>query len=119
MLNQACGSFRVKINLSNKLLLARGSRGLGVVCDWGWHIYILLIIIHYCSSQSHPTLCVPLDCSLLNSVHEIFQARNTRLGCLFPPPGNLPDPWIESVSPALQADSLSTGPLGKPYTIVE
>ena len=83
MLNQACGSFRVKINLSNKLLLARGSRGLGVVCDWGWHIYILLIIILSCSSQSHPTLCVLLDCSLLNSVHEIFQARNTGLDCHF------------------------------------
>ena len=41
MLNQACGSFRVKINLSNKLLLARGSGGLGVVCDWDWHIYIV------------------------------------------------------------------------------
>ena len=29
MVNQACGSFRVKINLSNKLLLAKGSGGEG------------------------------------------------------------------------------------------
>ena len=27
-------------------------------------------------------------------------------GLLFPPPGNLPDPGIKVVSPALQADSL-------------
>ena len=36
MLNHACGSFRVKINLCNKLLLARG-RG----DDWDWHIYTI------------------------------------------------------------------------------
>ena len=82
MVNQACGSFRVKINLSNKLLLAKGSGGEGW-CVIGTGIYTLLIIILYCSFQSHPTLCVPLDCSLLNSVHEIFQVRNTGLGCHF------------------------------------
>ena len=31
-----------------------------------------------------------------------------------PPPGDLPDPEIESESPAWQADSLPFGPLGKP-----
>ena len=50
----------------------------------GTGIYTLLIIVHYCSSQSHPILCGPLDCSLLgSSVHEIFQARNTGVGCHF------------------------------------
>ena len=32
----------------------------------------------------------------------------------FPFPGDLPDPGIEPRSPALQADSLPTEPLGKP-----
>ena len=36
-------------------------------------------------------------------------------GWPFPPSGYLPDPVIESVSPALQADSLPAEPSGKPY----
>ena len=35
-------------------------------------------------------------------------------GLLFPSPGHLPDPGIEPRSPALQADSLLSEPLGKP-----
>ena len=35
-------------------------------------------------------------------------------GLSFPSPGDLPDPGIESGSPELQADSLSTEPLGSP-----
>ena len=34
--------------------------------------------------QSHPTLCNPTDCSLPgSSVHGMFQARNTGVGCHF------------------------------------
>ena len=81
--------------------------------------YTLLIIAHYCSSQLHLTLCGPLDCSLPgSSVHEIFSGKKYRSGLSFPPPGNLPDPGIESVSPALQADSLPTEPLRKLHAIV-
>ena len=32
----------------------------------------------------------------------------------FPPPGDLPDPGIETVSPALQTDSLLSQPTRKP-----
>ena len=35
-------------------------------------------------------------------------------GLPFPPPGDLPDLGIEPRSPALQADSLPSEPLGKP-----
>ena len=35
-------------------------------------------------------------------------------GLPFPSPGDLPDPGMEPWSPALQADSLPTEPLGKP-----
>ena len=38
-------------------------------------------------------------------------------GLPFPSPGDLPDPGIEPRSPALQADSLPSGPLGKPNEI--
>ena len=36
-------------------------------------------------------------------------------GLPFPPPGDLPDPGIKPVSPALQVDSLPAEPSGKPY----
>ena len=43
-----------------------------------------------------------------------FPGRNAKSGLPFPPPGDLPDPGIEPASPALQADSLSAEPSGKP-----
>ena len=36
-------------------------------------------------------------------------------GLPFPSPGDLPHPGIEPGSPSLQADSLLSEPLGKPY----
>ena len=36
-------------------------------------------------------------------------------GLPFPSPGDLPDPGIESRSPALQADGLPSEPSGKPW----
>ena len=64
------------------------------------------------------TLCDPTDCSLpgFSFGREIFQARTLKLPSLSP--GDPPDPEIKPasfVSPALQADSLPTEPLGKPY----
>ena len=35
----------------------------------------------------------------------------------FPSPGDLPNPWIELRSPALQANALLSEPPGKPYVI--
>ena len=40
-------------------------------------------------------------------------------GLPFPSPGDLPDPEIEPKSPALQADSLLTEPLGKPIVYIK
>ena len=37
-------------------------------------------------------------------------------GLAFPPLGDLPDPGIEPTSPALQVDSFTTEPPGKPET---
>ena len=47
-----------------------------------------------------------------------FSNKNTGVGCHFHFPGDLPNPGTEPtspVSPALQADSLPTEPLGKPF----
>ena len=60
------------------------------------------------------TFCDPMDCSPLGSfVHGISRQEYwSRLP--FPSPGDLPSQGIEFRSPALQADSLLSEPLGKP-----
>ena len=64
-------------------------------------------------SQSCPTLCDPMDCTLLDfSVHRIFQ-EGIPEWVAFPPSGDLPDPGIQLGSPELQADSLPSEPPGK------
>ena len=60
------------------------------------------------------SLCVPTDCSPPgSSVHGILQARILGWGAI-PFSGDLPDPGIESKSPALQEDSLTSKPPEKP-----
>ena len=61
-------------------------------------------------AQSCLTLCDLTD----YTVHGILQARILRVGSLSLLQGDLPHPGIEPRSPALQADSLSAGPQGKP-----
>ena len=61
-----------------------------------------------------PTLCDFMDYSLPgSSVHGISRQEYWR-ELLFPSPGDLPDPGMKPRSPALQADSLPSEPLGKP-----
>ena len=43
-----------------------------------------------------------------------FSRKEYWSGLPFPPPGDLPDPGIELVSPALQEDSLPSEPPGNP-----
>ena len=43
-----------------------------------------------------------------------FSRQEYWSGLPFPSPGDLPDPGTESMSPALQADSLPSEPPGKP-----
>ena len=43
-----------------------------------------------------------------------FSRQEYWSGLPFPSPGDLPDPWIEPRSPALQADVLTSEPPGKP-----
>ena len=57
-------------------------------------------------AKSCPTLCDPEECSLpASSVHGTLQAR-IRVWAPFLSPRDLPNPGVEPVSPALQADSL-------------
>ena len=60
-----------------------------------------------------PTLFV--NCSLPSaSVHGIPRQEYWS-GLPFPSPGDLPDPEMEHVSPALTGGFFTTEPLGKPY----
>ena len=60
-----------------------------------------------------PTLCNLMVCGPPgSSIHGILQEYCS--GLPFPFPGDLPDPGIELVSTALQADSLPSEPPGKP-----
>ena len=47
-----------------------------------------------------------------------FSMQKYWSGLPFPSPGDLPDPGIEPKSPALQADSLSSEPPGKPLNVL-
>ena len=65
-------------------------------------------------TQSRPTLCDPMDCSLPgSSVHGISREEYWS-GLPFPSPGDLPDPGVEPESLALQADALPSEPPRKP-----
>ena len=72
------------------------------------------LCVHAQSLQSYPTLCNPIDRSLSgSSVHGILQA--SILEWVFPSPRDLLDLGIKLRSPALQADSLPSEPLRKPW----
>ena len=61
-------------------------------------------------TQSHLTVCNPMDCSPPgSSVHGILRQEHWS-GQPFPSPEHLPDPGIKRGSPALQADSLPSEP---------
>ena len=65
-------------------------------------------------AQSCLTLCDPIDCGPPgSSIHGILQAR-ILVWVAIPSPGDHPNPGIKPRSRALQADSLSSEPPGKP-----
>ena len=66
-------------------------------------------------SHSRLTLCYPINCIACQAPlsMEFFRLEYWS-GLPFPSPGDLPNPGIESGSPALSADSLPSEPPGKP-----
>ena len=69
-------------------------------------------------TQSCPTLCDPMDCSLPgSSIHGIFQTRKYWSGLPFPSPGDLPNPGINPGSPTLCRQMLyHLSHQGSPYS---
>ena len=58
-----------------------------------WNIGLCLV------TQSYPTLCDPMDCSLPDFSDIGFSRQEYWSGLPFPSPGDLPDPGIEPRSP--------------------
>ena len=74
----------------------------------------MMLVVGGLVAQSCPTVCNPWSV-----IHEAplsmgFPSQEYWSGLPFPSARNLPNPGIEPGSPALQADSLPTEPLGKP-----
>ena len=69
-------------------------------------------------SQSCPALCDPMDCSPPgSSVHAwVFPGKNNWCGLPFPSPGDLPNPGMEPMSPALAGGFFATTPPEKSPT---
>ena len=74
------------------------------------------------NAQSGPTLSDPMDCTEHQAPLSMGLSRKEySSGLPFPPPGDLPDPEIESthsVSPTLVGGFFSTEPPGKPPGIL-
>ena len=73
------------------------------------------------ATQSRPTLCNSIDCSPPGSpVHGIFLTGKKYWSgaCCFLLQGDLQDPGIEPMSPALQVDSLPSEPSGLPLSAI-
>ena len=51
-------------------------------------------------AQSCPTLCDPMDCSPQAPLSMGSSRKEHWSGLPFPPPGDLPDPGIDTASPA-------------------
>ena len=76
------------------------------------YAYVCVCMFVCSVAQSCLTLCDPIDdpidCSLTgSSVYGIFQAKYWN-GFPFPPPGDLPDPEINPVSPELAGGFFTT-----------
>ena len=71
--------------------------------------------LQFSSVQSCPTLCNPMDYQAPLSME--FSRQEYWSGLPFPSPGDLPNPGMEPVSPALQEDALPSEPPGMPIYI--
>ena len=74
--------------------------------------------MHTQSLKSFPTLVTLLTVACQAPLSMGFSKQECSSGMPFPPPGDLPDPGIESeslASPALAGGFLPNEPPGKPY----
>ena len=75
--------------------------------------FIICAFVHVQLLQSCLIICDPVDCQAPLSMGILQQEYWSGLPC--PPPGDLPDPGIKPVSPALTGGFFTTEPLQKPH----
>ena len=68
------------------------------------------MLLYVLVAQLCPTLCNPMDCSLLVPLSMDFSRPEYWSGLPFPSPGDIPNPAIEPGSPKLHANSLPSEP---------
>ena len=90
----------------SRVVLSLGHAGLDSKASLP-EIYLSIHVENTCCSVATlcPTLCNPMDCQVPLSMQ--FPRQDYRSGLLFPFPGDLPNPGIESWSPSAE-------PSGKP-----
>ena len=76
---------------------------------------LIILCAHVCAQLiiRVPSFVTPWTVSFQVPLSNGFSQQEYWSGLLFPSPGDLPDPGIKPVSPALQADSLPLRPLGR------
>ena len=72
-----------------------------------------IIYLKYQSVSRVPLFVMPWTVARQASLSLEFSRQEHWSGLPCPPPGDFPDPGLKSRSPALQADSLPSEPLGK------
>ena len=101
-------------NMLSRFVIAFLPRSKHLLISWLQLLSIVILKVKVTVTQSCPTLCNPRDCSLSGSSSMEFSRQEYWCGLPCPPPGDLLNPGIKTGSPALQADSLSFQPPGKP-----
>ena len=80
----------------------------------------ICLMSHFSKSGTCAHSC-PTHCQPTNVAHQAppwdCPRQEYWSGLPFPPSGDLSDPGVEPISPALQADSLPSEPPGKPWQI--
>ena len=77
----------------------------------GFYTVLCCVLSHSVVSDA---LCSPMNCTYQAPLSMEFSRQEYWSALPFPSPGDLPNPGIESRSPALQTDSLPSEPSGKP-----
>ena len=76
--------------------------------------WCVVVVVGGLVAKSCPTLATPWTVACQAPLFMGFSRQEYWSGLPFRSPGDLPNPRIEPESPALQADSLLSEPLGKP-----